>query len=274
MILVASARSTNGGRADFLAGDAIAALWRDPILRFGKVLDGLFHDGVIVAEADGDCRFYEAISAATVSSQQSADIHYTYSGGKDRIPILVRALACLNVPVATIVDFDVLNNERPLRPIVEAHGGDWSQVEPDWLVLKEAVEAKSAFIGGDRFRSEMKTLLASIPPGESVPKEILKKVRSLARNASPWDHVKDTGVDAVARGDARQAALRLLALLKTIGIFVAPKGQMESFCPTIGPKGTRWVEEALRRDLKIDPELTDARLFAEEVQTYLRQRVM
>lgn len=36
----------------------IRELWNDPLLRYSNVLDGIFHQHVVVCESDGDCRFY------------------------------------------------------------------------------------------------------------------------------------------------------------------------------------------------------------------------
>lgn len=261
-------RKSDGGRADLLTSLDIEDLWRDPILRFGGVLDGLFHDGVVVTEADGDCRFYAALMSASVASENRSDLHYTYGGGKDRIPVLVKALICLKVPVATIVDFDVLNSDFPLRRIIEAHGGEWEMFKPDWDIVKRSVEENSQFVGGDEFRSKINDLLASYPSGSVVPRTVIGQVRKLARNASPWDNVKNEGVNALSPGLATKHAKYLLSRLRKIGIFVNPHGQMEGFCRTVDSHGPRWVEQVLQRDLDQDAELSDARAFVTDIADY------
>ncbi len=265
-------RVNDKGSASYLAASRISELWQDPILRFSKVLDGLFHDGVIVTEADADCRFYEATANSSVSADVRPDIHYTYSGGKDRIPTVVAALTSLHVPVATIADFDVLNNDQPLKRIVEAHGATWDSVETDWKAIKLAVESKSAFVGGDEFRREIGLLLKQIPAGEPVPKSVLSKTKALAKRASPWENVKASGLAAVPSGGATVAAKRLLASLQSHGIFIAPLGEMEGFCRSIGGHGPRWVEEALKRNLATDTEFEDARRFMQSVVAYLNKK--
>ncbi|BAV45108.1 ATP-dependent endonuclease of the OLD family [Mesorhizobium loti] len=265
-------RANSRPTASYLASDQVSELWKDPILRFSNILDGLFHDGVIVTEADADCRFYEAVASAAIPADSRPDIHYTYSGGKDRIPVVIKALAGVNVPVATVVDFDVLNNEQPLRRIVEAHRGDWSIVQPDWQSVKTAVEAKEAFLSGKQFRTDVTTELKSYGNQAAVPKEVLQRVKKLARQASPWDNIKDSGLASVAAGEPTLAAKRLLASLRSIGIFVAPNGEMEGFCRSIGGHGPRWVEEVLKRDLAIDEEIQAARNFVTEIIDYLKRQ--
>lgn len=256
--------------ASYLPTGKVAELWKDPILRFSNILDGLFHEGVIVTESDADCRFYEALANVSVPGERRPDLHYTYSGGKDRLPVVVAALAGLKVPTATVVDFDVLNNDQPLARIVEAHGGDWSAIESDWKAVRDAVEVKEAFLGGDQFRGDVTAQLRSYPNAVAVPKEVLREIRKLTRRASPWDNIKDAGLAAIAKGESTVTASRLLATLRGLGIFVVPQGEMEGFCRSIGGHGPRWVEEALKRDLANDAELNDARSFISGIVAYLR----
>jgi ABC-type cobalamin/Fe3+-siderophores transport system ATPase subunit len=271
---VSVVRLTRAGnfKVNYLPNSEIAELWQNPILRFGNVLDGLFHDGVIVTEADADCRFYEAFAKAVVPTADLPDIHYTYSGGKDRIPVLVKSLVALRVPVASVLDFDVLNSEQPLRRIVEAHGGDWSTVEADWKAVKAAVEAGGAFLSGDKFRTEVSALLKTYGQGVAVPKDVLSKVKKLARNASPWDQAKSSGLAGIATGKPTIAARRLIDTLAGMGIFVIPVGELEGFCRTIGGHGPRWVEEALKREIGKDAELEDARRFTSSIVDWLNKR--
>jgi len=258
-------------RASYLETGRVAELWHDPILRFSNILDGLFHDGVIVTEADADCRFYEAVANSAVDAQSRPDIHYTYSGGKDRLPVVITALVGVEVPVATIVDFDVLNNDQPLRRIVEAHRGDWSAIEKDWLAVKSAVESKAAFLGGDEFRADVLAQLKSYGKAEVAPKSVLREVRRLTRRASPWDNIKDAGLAAISAGQPTITANRLLAALRNIGIFVAPYGQMEGFHRSVGGHGPRWVEAVLQLDVETDVALESARVFVRQVIEYLKK---
>lgn len=264
-------RPSGETRAHHLKASQVTDLWRDPILRFSNVLDGLFHDGVILTEADADCRFYEALSVASVDDEDRPDIHYSYTGGKDRLPVVIKALYALQVPVATLADFDVLNNEQPLKRIVEAHGGTWSDVDADWKIVKKAVEENKNFTDGDSFREKITKLLQTYATGTVVPKETLKAIEKLTKSASAWSYAKDSGVAAIPPGEPTLAVNRLLEKLKKLGIFVAPNGEMEGFCRSIGGHGPRWVEEAVtKRNLATDVEFASARSYVKEINSYLR----
>jgi len=259
--VVRLSRTKDGGQATFLPADQVAALWNDPILRFSNILDGLFHDAVVLAEGDSDCRFYEAIAKTNIPGETRPDVHYTYAGGKGRLPTVIKALKGLNVPVATVVDFDVLNAEHPIKDIVGAQGGDWSAIKPDWLRLKGFVETNPAFVGADQYREKVETLLASCPPGGVVPKETLSEIEKLSKRASPWQLVKEKGLHGLPSGEATEVGELVLQKLAEIGIFVAPNGAVEGFYASLGGKGRRWLEKVFKKDLGADPKLRDARSF-------------
>lgn len=271
--IVRLTRRGSVGTARHLESSAIEALWQNPILQFSDVLSGIFHDAVVVTEADADCRFYESMSFATVPADGRLDVHYVYSGGKDRISTIVAALTGLDVPVVAIVDFDVLNSETPLRNIVEAYGADWDEFSSDWKTVKTAVESKATFLGSADFKKQTQELLSKIGTDLAVSKQILADMRKLTRRASPWDHVKMSGVAAIPSGEPTKATKRLLANLKQLGIFVVPNGEMEGFCREVGGHGPRWVEQVLERDLANDEDLQDARTFVSSVHERFRDRL-
>lgn len=255
--------------ATHLVPAKISQLWRDASLRFSNILDGLFHQGVIVAEGDSDCRFYEAMLHAAVPASELSDVHFSYTGGKDRLALAIAALTALNVPVAAIVDCDVLNDERPLRNIYEAQGGDWRAIEADWLIVKSAVEAISPrFISAPEFVENVRAELEKCDGREVVPRDVRDTVKKLTRRSSPWDEIKLNGFAALPSGTASTAGERLERALASQGVFVVPLGTMESFCPSIKAYRGRFVAEVLRKDVRVEPELEDARRFLRAVCAY------
>lgn len=67
-----------------LVPEAVREVWRDPLLRYSNVLDGLFHDGVIICEGDGDCRFYGAMMDAVARRRQEPSSHDNQSAPSNR----------------------------------------------------------------------------------------------------------------------------------------------------------------------------------------------
>lgn len=257
-------RSGEVNRVRQLDNEKIAELWGDPLLRYSNILDGLFHEKVIVCEADSDARFYSAIADAILENAgadaRRPDVMFTHCGGKDRLSLVVRALREVDVPVAVAVDFDVLNNDQPLRTIVDAAGGDWTALQPDWNQVKAAVDSKKAELSTQEVREEIEGVLSGVT-GSSFPKSARDAIQKTFRRSSPWATAKEVGKAFVPAGQPTQAYERLLATLHEWGIFIVEVGELESFARSVGNHGPKWVNEVLKKDLSQDPELESARQY-------------
>ncbi|WP_158621385.1 ATP-dependent nuclease [Corallococcus aberystwythensis] len=246
-----------------LDSDRLRTLWADPILRFSNTLDSLFHEQVVLCEADGDCRFYASLLEAVQPEDTDTripDVMFTSTGGKHKIPAIAAALASIGVPTRAIVDFDILNEDSPLKGAIEALGGNWGEFEARWKRIKAGVEQLRPELETTHVRKEIEKLLGQVSTS-IFPGDVAQEIRDVLKRASPWDAAKKQGVDAVPRGQLRQVAESLLADLKQLGLFVVESGEMESFVPTVGGHGNPWLAEVLRKDLRQDAHLEGARRF-------------
>jgi energy-coupling factor transporter ATP-binding protein EcfA2 len=247
----------------------LAELWNDPLLRYSNILDGLFHEKVIICEGDSDARFYAAVADSVVEArgQDAArpDVMFAHCGGKDRCALVVRALRAVDVPIVAVVDFDVLNAEFPLRDIVEAAGGDWQAVAADWALIKSAIESKKPELTGAEVRSEIEKVLASVTGTIAFPREAKESIQKLFKRASPWATAKAVGKPFVPAGQPTQAFDRLITTLRGYGIYVVEVGEVESFVRSVGNHGPKWVNEAIKKNLQSDAELDAARKFVSEI---------
>lgn len=256
-------RESEINRVSLLRPADIATLWSDPILRYSSLLEGVFHEQVLVCEGDADCRFYNAVADSLVDDDPSihlSDTLYVHAGGKDRIPSLLRALKAAGVPVSVVVDFDVLRSEQPLRKIVEAQGGSWESISSRWSQVQSAVERKSAQLRLADLQREINGALGDVP-GDTVPDQTVAVIRGALRRSTPWSEAKRSGRAFVPHGEATEHLNELLASLKALRIFVVEAGELESFVPSVGRHGPAWVNTVIARDLSTDPELRSAREF-------------
>lgn len=269
---------TNGLTMD---PDLVRSLWRDPLLRFSRALDGIFHEGVVVCEGDTDSQFYSAISyhlasnhlgdEATPETEDDShsfaanpfDLMFGAAGGKQRIPMLAAALHAVHVPVQCIADFDVLNDSGILKRIVESLGFEYSD-EMD--ALRRQVDA------GIRGHGAQLTLLLARqkvmealegPDDGPVTNSIVKKVENAIEPPAGWHAAKRIGSRAVPNGNATVALDRLVALLRDCGVNVVPSGAVESWVPSVGNHGTTWVAEVMERGLVA--EATNAQAFVSRI---------
>lgn len=254
-----------------LSPSDISTLWSDPLLLHSNVLEGLFHARVIACESDADCRFYSAVLDsldAPVGGRGKPDIMFTHCGGKHRIPTVIGALKKVGVPISAIIDFDVLNDIKPLKTAIEALGGEWAAVESDWRLVKNAIESKRPQLNTEDAKREIARILAAITE-VNMPEKSVQELQSVLKKTSAWAEAKQSGLSYVPNGDATQACKRILEYCRSIHLHIVQVGELESFVKSIGNHGPKWVNEVLTRNLREDPELETARVFVKEVVTQL-----
>lgn len=246
---------------------AVKGVWSDPLLRYSNILDGVFHRGVVVCESDSDCRFYAAVAdARNPGSEPNAelDLMFTHCGGKHRIPMVLKALAGLEVPFAAVVDFDVLREAKLLQSLFESCGGDWNLVEKDWQTLSDSIDAKKPELSTKEVVKEISGELSSAS-GTVFPKTAIDKIQKILRRGSPWAIAKSVGVAFVPPGEATKAHNRLVTQFAERGLFVVPVGELEGFARSVGDHGPGWVTGVLeQKNLATDEELLPARNFTDK----------
>jgi hypothetical protein len=98
-----------------------------------------------------------------------------------------------------------------------------------------------------------------------LPEKKLKDIQNLLKKASPWSEAKKSGKAFLPAGDATVAFNRLNKKAKSYGLNIVEVGELESFVKTVGNHGPKWVNEVLKRDLKNDSELEEARKFVKRL---------
>ena len=242
----------------------IAELWNDPLLRYSNILDGMFHEKVVISESDSDARFYAAMFDAVIEAKgpetRWPDIMFTHCGGKDRLAVVIRALREVDVPVIAVADLDVLSNERPLRDIIEATGGNWDSVQPDWSQVKAAIDSKKPELSASEVARDIQEIVGQVKD-PIFPDSAKKAIQKIFRRSTPWATAKEVGKAFVPPGQPTQAYERLIGTLKQHGIYIVEVGELESFARSVGNHGPRWVNEVLKKNLKTETELEHARRF-------------
>jgi len=215
-------REGNESRISQLAEGDIASLWQDAVLRYSNLLEGLFHEVVVVCESDADCRFYgsvvDGLSAETDTTIAADEVLFVPSGGKERVGKLAKALSTIGVHTVALVDFDALRNEPTIREIVASVGGDWEKVAPTYKRVSSTL-------------------------GEN--------------EGALWAYAKSHGLQALPPGNPTMDGHKLLRVLGEQRVLVVPVGEMEGFERSVGGKSGTWVTGMLERGLHLTN--TDAR---------------
>ena len=239
----------------------------DPIMRYTSVLSGVFHERVIICEADADCMFYSSIlDLPDVHGDTHPDVLFVHANGKHRMATLAETLVALDVPVDIVADIDVLNDLTVLEKIVKALNGDWNAVKPLSEAVKRAIEEHKPWLDASEVTKDILEILEPVPVAGEFPKPMQSAIKALFRKASPWDAVKNGGENALPSGECTEKFQELRKLCGSMGLWIVPVGEMERFCKSVGGHGPRWVQQVIEgRNLATDPELDPARKFVKQL---------
>lgn len=231
VIVIRINRDGNVNHMNTLGNNRIRELWSNPLLRYSNILNGLFHEKVVVCESDFDCLFYRAMLDSIFESDEKSapDIMFTHCGGKDRMKDVVAALNALRVPVVAIPDFDVINDSAKLNSLCSAFGIEWNTIDGNLSKVYDCINAQNG------------------------------KIRSM---------IKKNG-SSVLTGDAPAAFCAIDSLFHSSGLFIVPVGDIESFDKTINKDKKDWIYSILERgNLNSEINLETARKFVKSIADY------
>lgn len=231
-----------------LSAPDLEKLWSDPILRFSNILDGLFHDAVVICESDGDCRFYKAVLDETQKAQTGPrrEVLFVPSGGKHRVPVIASALTAVGVPTAAVLDIDALREPDLVKRITKALNGKWDeQLEEKCKQLSKTIDnlPTETFVGGAR--TAIDAVFADADESSRLTRDQAKKVKSAVRLVDGWGRVKSAGAPAIPNGDATATFKEIDKALAQVGVHLVPVGEIEGFAPDIPKHGPGWAIAAL-----------------------------
>ena len=100
-----------------MSPDITEELADDPLLSSQRVLEAIFHEGVIVCEGGSDKAVYRSITVNELGNDQ---LLFVNAHGKHSIKDITSALREANIPVAAITDIDVLRDHYSFRYLLES----------------------------------------------------------------------------------------------------------------------------------------------------------
>ena len=260
-------REGNVNRIKELDKELVKDISVDPLMKYSAVLSGVFHERVIICEADADCMFYSSIlDLPKVHGERQPDVLFVHASGKDRIAALAATLATLDVPVDVVADIDILNDTAAFERVVKSIGGNVTTVLPLAEAIRKAIEEQKLQLTVDQIKDGIREELNRETSDSESARPLKKRVEAIFRKASPWDAVKQAGEAALPAGQATQQFQELQVLCKGMGLWIVPVGELEGFLRSVGGHGPRWVQQVIEeRDLATDPDLERARKFVREI---------
>ena len=232
--------------------DRVRELWQDPSFRYSRLLDGLFHRGAVICEADGDATLYAAALDAELEERRepASDFLFTQCGGKHKMAAAISALLPMGVPVASIVDLDAFREKTLIQEIVTALGGTWSDYAGSWNVVRAAIESLAIEAAPVGDVTDQITEVLGNDRTARLSEQQSRRIREITKRVDGWRQVKQRGgIASIQHGEARAAADDLLTRLREIGLFLVPVGELEGWAPAIGTHGSEFVDKALSADV-------------------------
>lgn len=224
-----------------LPNEEILRLMRNPLLRSTGVLSGLFYEFVIVTESDADRAFYQEINDRLLRYSGGKGIPnclFLHAQNKQTVKTIIKPLRELGIPVAGIVDIDVLKD------------------------------------GGNVWTSFLDC--GFLPEIERQPLAALRQALKTKFENSGKDMKRDGGIE-ILDGDDKEALSNLFSKLSEYGLFVVPNGELESWLKRLNARGhgPNWLVEIFERigedptaETYVKPEKGDVWAFIEEISKW------
>lgn len=227
--------------ARILPNEDILKLMRNPLLRSTGVLSGLFYEFVIVTESDADRAFYQEVNDRLLKYSDGKGIPnclFLHAQNKQTVKTIVKPLRELGIPVAGIVDIDVLKDG----------GSVWS-----------------SFLDS-----------GSIPEIDRVALASTRQALKTKFEASGKNMKREGGIEILEEED-REALQNLFDKLADYGLFVVPNGELESWLKSleVTGHGPNWLVEIFEKmgedpasESYLRPTDNDVWLFIENISKW------
>lgn len=259
-------RAGDNTRYHWVPAKTTKDLVQSPLLSSQPVLDSLFQQGVAVCEGDSDRAVYQTVAHHRLDVQGGEGILFIHANGKDALRTPVTLLREAGTPVCAVVDFDIFNSEGNLSNLHEAL--TCSKPTEQLLDLRRQVAELVEKRSEDELLATIKDAVEAWQ--KNTPSELRlarKALENIADKASKWDQAKAKGLGSLCEAD-RPPAETLIRLCRAVGIFVVPKGELESWIALGVGKGKEWNRIALEKLHSGDCPL-DLEQFVASIVTHL-----
>ncbi len=236
-------REDNNTEYHLLPPSAIEVLTKSPMLSSQRVMESIFHKGVVVCEADADRSIYESVAQKELNNQSILFIH---SHNKQTLKDVINLLVTAKIPVGAIADIDLLNDERNLILTIEALTG--KKTRKDLIRKRKEIESSVQDQSDNEILKKIKKSL------EQLIKELGKKEHSLdglrgalnriRKETTKWAPQKKLGLNSF-NPEMRKKVTNFLKSLNRIRLFIVPVGELENWIDVGVSKKNRWIIPAL-----------------------------
>lgn len=216
----------------------------NPILSSQRVIEGIFHSGVVICEADADRAVYQSVAAICHNSNR--EVLFIHAHNKQTLAMVAAVLKQTGTPVAVIADIDVL---RPEKDIDEVYFALTGIVMPAELKARQSqldtfIESRPEDEVLKEVRQNVSELLQQLNNGEHSLEGARSALSRIKSESSKWSDIKRNGLDALPIPE-KENACQLITELTKVGLFVVPVGELEGWINLGTHKKNKWIIPAL-----------------------------
>nr|WP_283989585.1 AAA family ATPase [Streptomyces sp. 549] len=268
LVLVRMSRAGRTSAARTLDAETVTEILDTPLLRYSNIVSGLFHDGVVLSESEGDCQFYAATFDVVHADGRHKNLTYLHVNGKARLTEAAQKLRTCGIPVAVVTDFDFLNDVSNIKKALRHLGGRWEEVKDDVLNLQAYVQSSVVTRPAVIIKDNITRIIGSVSGNVLLSQRQIDEIASELRLANGWKTLKLGGLNALS-GDPYNAALRLVEYFQNLGLFIVPVGELECWVREVpGANKKAWLTQVFDGGSYKSPSL-ELRTFVIRISDYL-----
>ncbi|MCC5907526.1 MAG: AAA family ATPase [Balneolaceae bacterium] len=242
---------------NLMPAEATENLAKSPLLSSQRILDAIFHTGVVVCEADADRAVYQ--TAATKEFGNN-DLIFIHAHNKQTIPRVVKLFKDVSIPVCAIADLDLINSPSliELAELCTEEEDLVSELKEFQTKVREEIEGAENQEILNKLKNEIEEFLEQLKKDEHELSGARGALNRLRKDSSDWKIMKVEGIKAFS-DELNEEAEQIITKLKIIGIYLPHVGELEGWMDLGTRQKNKWIVKALEEiyDGNCSEELKD-----------------
>jgi hypothetical protein len=255
-----------------------------PLVRTEAIFDGLFADGVVLVESDGDRAVYQAVWE-TLAQEIQLDLLFVPVNGKGAMADIAGFFKTLQIPVAVIPDLDLIRDNGVIPKLLASLSTDETAaatIREECRLVAEAIRRVPPTITPPEVDTEIQRIHGLPKVWQNNDDEVvMRQLRGLSNRIDRMRRLKAGGISTYQR-EHPAIASQLEAVKEKLwqaGVFIVPVGELESWLSEDfmkdGPSRERkqeWADEAANRIRQRPNEAGPIFQFVKQVAAFLAVR--
>ena len=255
-------RKDDDTKFNLIPPEATDKLAKSPMLSSQRILESIFHRGVVVCEADADRTVYQSVSTLVHNNQE---ILFVHSHNKQTLKDVASLLLDAKIPVVVVTDIDFLNDENDYKQLIETLTGNaiTQELIDQRRKIAEVVNQSPDEEIMESLTSQIEEFLNQLKNKEHTFDGAKGAINRIRREITKWKSPKTNGIAGFPE-TIQENVEELINELKTKDIFIVPVGELEGWMNVGTTRKNQWIIKALE-DIFNGKTSTDLSQFVKEI---------